>query len=71
MATSTFESFDSDLKEDIEEMSEEVSDAEEDPGEPSELPATKTPSRPPIELKPLPSGVPPPSGSTWRSLIGW
>ena len=57
MATSTFESFDSDLKEDIEEMSEEVSDAEEDPGEPSKLPVTKTPSRPPIELKPLPSGL--------------
>ena len=36
-------------------MSEEVSDAEEDPGETSELPATEKPSRPPIELKPLPS----------------
>ena len=38
-------------------MPEEVSDAEEDPGETSELPATETPSRPPIELKPLPSGL--------------
>ena len=56
MATSTFESFDSDLKVDIEEMPEEVSDAE-DPGETSELPATEKPSRPPIELKPLPSGL--------------
>ena len=55
MATSAFESFDSDLVEDIEEMLAEVSDAEEDPGETSELPATKKPSRPPIELKPLPS----------------
>jgi hypothetical protein len=54
MATSAFESFDSNLKEDIEEMLEEVSDAE-DPGETSELLATKKPSRPPIELKPLPS----------------
>ena len=44
MATSTFESFDSDLEEDIEEMPEEVSDAEEDPDETSELPATEKPS---------------------------
>ena len=57
MATSTFKSFDSDFEEDIEEMLEEVSDAKEDPGKTSELPATKTPSRPPIELKPLPSGL--------------
>ena len=52
-----FKSFDSDFEEDIEEMLEEVSDAEEDPDETSELLATKTPSRPPIELKPLPSGL--------------
>ena len=57
MATSTFESFDSDLVEDIEEMSKEVSDAEEDSDETSELPTTKKSSRPPIELKPLPSGL--------------
>ena len=57
MATSTFEFFDSDLEEDIGEMPEEVSNAEEESGEPSELPATKTPSRPPIELKPLPFGL--------------
>ena len=44
MATSTFESFNSDLEKDIKDMSEEVSDAEEDPGETSELLATKTPS---------------------------
>ena len=37
MATSTFESFDSDLEEDIEEMPEEVSNAEEESGETSEL----------------------------------
>ena len=57
MATSTFESFDSDLEKDIKEMPEEVSDAEEDPYETSELPVTQNPSRPPIELKPLPSGL--------------
>ena len=57
MATSTFESFDSDLEEDIEEMPEEVSDVEEDIDETFELPATEKPSRPPIELKPLPSGL--------------
>ena len=43
MATSTFESFDSDLEEDIEEMPEEVSDVEEDPSETSELPTTEKP----------------------------
>ena len=57
MATSTFESFDSDLEKDIEEMPEEVSDAEEDPGKTSELPATEKPSLPSIEIKPLPSGL--------------
>ena len=50
MATSTF-------KEDIEEMPKEVCDVEEDPDETSELPVTEKPSRPPIELKPLPSGL--------------
>src|SRR6185312_4197521 len=44
MASSTFESFDLDLKEDIVEMPEEVSDAEEDSDETSELPATEKPS---------------------------
>ena len=57
MATSTFESFDSDLEEDIEEMPEEVSGAEEEPGDTSELLATEKPLRPPIELKLLPSGL--------------
>ena len=58
MATSTFESFDSDLEEDIEEIQEEeVNEAEEDPDETFELPETEKPSRPPIELKPLPSGL--------------
>ena len=57
MATYAFESFDSDLEEDIEEMPEEVSDAEEESGETSELLTTEKPSRPPIELKPLPSGL--------------
>ena len=45
------------LEEDIEEMPEEVNDAEEESGETSELLATEKPSRPPIELKPLPSGL--------------
>ena len=44
MTTSAFESFDSDLEEDIDEMPEEVNNAEEDPGETSELPATENPS---------------------------
>ena len=44
MATPTFESFDSDLEEDIEEMPEEVSDVEEESGETSELLATEKPS---------------------------
>jgi hypothetical protein len=57
MATSTFESFDSDLEEDIEEIPEEVIKAEEYSNETFELPETKKPSRPPIELKPLPSGL--------------
>ena len=51
MATSTIESFDSDLEEDIEENPEEVVEADEDSNE------IEKPSRPPIELKPLPSGL--------------
>ena len=54
MATSAFESFDSDLEEDIEEIPEEVSQGEEDSDETFELPKTEKLSRPPIELKPLP-----------------
>ena len=57
MATSTSEFFDLGLEEDIEEMPEEVSDAEEEPGDTSKLLVTEKPSRPPIELKPLPSGL--------------
>ena len=57
MATSTFESIDLGLEEDIEEMPEEVSDAEEESGETSDLPAIEKPSQPSIELKPLPSGL--------------
>ena len=57
MATSTFEFVDLGLEEDIEEMPEEVSDAEEESGETSKLLATEKPSRPPIELKPLPFGL--------------
>ena len=57
MVTSTFEFFDLGLEEDIEEMPKEVSDAEEESSETSELLATEKSSRPPIELKPLPSGL--------------
>ena len=57
MATSTLESFDSDLEEDIEEIPEVVIEVEEDSNETFELPETKKPSRPSIELKPLPSGL--------------
>ena len=57
MVISTFESFDSVLEEDIEEIPKEVSDAEEDSDETSELLTTEKPSRPLIELKPLPSGL--------------
>ena len=44
MATSTLESFDSDLKEDIEEIPEEVVEAEEDSDETFELSETEKPS---------------------------
>ena len=44
MATSTFESFDSDLEEGIEEIPEEVIDAEEDSDETFELPETEKPT---------------------------
>ena len=57
MATSISEFFDLGLEEDIEEMPEEVSDAEEESGATFELLATRKPSRPPIELKPLPLGL--------------
>ena len=57
MATFTLESFDLDHKEDIEETPEEVIEVDEDSNETFELPETEKPSRPPIELKPLPSGL--------------
>ena len=57
MSTSTPKSFDSDLEEDIEETSEEVIEADEDSNETFELPETEKPSRPPVELKALPSGL--------------
>ena len=44
MATSTFESVDLGLEEDIEEMPKEVSDAEEESGDTSELLTTEKPS---------------------------
>ena len=57
MAISTFESFDSVLEEDIEEIPKEVIKAEEDSEETFELTEIEKPSRPLIELKPLPSGL--------------
>ena len=57
MATSVSKSLDSDLEEDIEENPEEVIEVDEDPNETFELPETEKPSRPSIELKPLPSGL--------------
>ena len=55
MAISVLESSDSDLEEDIEGNSEEVIEADKDSNETFELSETEKPSRPPIELKPLPS----------------
>ena len=45
------------LEEDSEENPEEVIEADEDSDETFELPETEKPSRPPIELKPLPTGL--------------
>ena len=57
MATFDLESSDSDLEEDIKGNLEEVIEADEDSNETFELPETERPSRPPIDLKPLPSGL--------------
>ena len=57
MASSTLESFDLNLEEDSEENLEEVIEADEDSDETFELPETEKPSRPPIELNPLPTGL--------------
>ena len=57
MATSTFESFDMNLEEDIEENLEEVIEANEDSDDTFKWPETEKPSRPPIELKHLPFGL--------------
>ena len=57
MATSVLETFESDLEKDIEGNPEEVIETDEDSNETFELPEAKKPSRPPIELKPLPSGL--------------
>ena len=58
MATSILNSSDSDLKGDIEgNTKEEVIEADEDSTETFELPETERPSRPLIDLKPLPSGL--------------
>jgi hypothetical protein len=57
MAASVSESFDTDLEEDTEESPKEVIKADEDSNKTFELPEDEKPSRPPIELKPLPSGL--------------
>ena len=57
MATSVLETFESDLEKDIEGNPEEVIETDEDSNDTFELPEAKKPSRPPIELKPLPSGL--------------
>ena len=57
MATSVLESFDSDLEEDIEGNPEEVIKEDKDSGETFKILETEKPSQPPIELKPLPSGL--------------
>ena len=55
MATSTLDPPDSDLERDVKVNPEEVIKDDEDSNETFELPETEKPSRPPIELKPLPS----------------
>ena len=57
MATSVLETFESDLEKDIVGNPEEVIETDEDSNETFELPETERPSRPPIDLKPLPSGL--------------
>jgi hypothetical protein len=57
MATSILDTPDSDLERDNEGKIEEVTTEDEYSDETFELPETKKPSRPPIELKPLPSGL--------------
>jgi hypothetical protein len=57
MATFTLDPPDSDLKRDVEGNPEEVIEDDEDSDETFELPETEKSSRPPIELKPLPSGL--------------
>jgi len=55
MASSILDAPDSDLERDVEGNSEEVIEDGEDSDETFELPETEKPSRPQIELKPLPS----------------
>ena len=55
IATSTLDPPDSDLERDVEGNPEEVIEDDEDSDETFELPETEKLSRPPIELKPLPS----------------
>jgi len=57
MATSILDTPDSDLERDNEGKIEDVTTEDEYSDETFELPETEKPSRPPIELKPLPSRI--------------
>ena len=57
MATSTLDPPDSDLERDVEGNPEEVIKEDKDSGETFKILETEKPSQPPIELKPLSSGL--------------
>jgi len=57
MATSTLDVPDSDIEKDVEPITEGAIEEDEESNETFELPETEKPSRPPIELKPLPFGL--------------
>ena len=57
MATSTLDVPDSDIEKDVEPITEGAIEEDEESDETFELPKTEKPSRPPIELKPLPFGL--------------
>ena len=57
MATSTLDAPNSDIEKDVKPITEGVIEEDEESDETFELPETKKPSQPPIELKPLPSGL--------------
>jgi hypothetical protein len=55
MATSTLDAPNSVIEKDVKPITEGVIEEDEESDETFELPETKKPSRPPIELEPLPS----------------